>query len=87
VSITDRLPVAQTQTPACPGRLTPREWEESDARRRERRDRPDRPYGRDISPTARLITGSMLAVLVVGMIVVTVLGLVEVLDLFPPPSP
>jgi hypothetical protein len=68
-----------------PGRLTPREWAESDARRKERRADLANPYGRPMPRAARIVVAWLLSVALAAVVVVTILGLSGVLDVFPSP--
>ena len=69
-----------------PARLTPREWAESDARRRQRREDLQNPYGRSLSPRTRIVLGWILALAALAAVVASILGLGGVLDIFPPPA-
>ena len=65
---------------------SPKDWAEEEARRKERREPLDNPYGRPVSPMTRRVLGWILVALVVAMIVTTVLGLLGVIGIFAAPS-
>jgi hypothetical protein len=56
------------------GRYLPREWEESEARRRERRQRSHDPFGRSPSRRSRLVVGTILGLGAVALVVYAFLG-------------
>ena len=64
-----------------PGNMTPRQWEENEARRRERRQRANNPDGRQVSERAQTIVASIVAILFVGLIVYAILGWLGVIPI------
>jgi hypothetical protein len=64
-----------------PGDMTPREWEENEARRRERRERADHPHGRPVSEGARTVVAAIVAILFLGLIAYAILGWLGVIPI------
>ena len=63
---------------------TPNDWAEEEARRQESLARVSNPHGRSPSRATRMILGWILAIAAIAMILVTVLGLIGVVDIFQP---
>lgn len=58
--------------------MTPNDWAETEARRRERVGRADVPHGRDMSSRSRAVTAWILGILAVALMVYALLGLTGV---------
>jgi hypothetical protein len=54
--------------------MTPNDWAETEARRAERAERADSPYGREISPGSRRIAGWILGLAALALVVYAILG-------------
>ena len=65
---------------------TPNDWAEEEARRFEVREALDSPYGTSLSRRSRRIMGWVLALILIGMMTLTLLGLLGVIDVFNPPA-
>ena len=60
--------------------MTPNDWAETEARRAERAERADNPYGREISGGSRRVVGRILGLAAVALIVYAVLGWLGVIS-------
>jgi hypothetical protein len=54
--------------------MTPNDWAETEARREERAQRADSPYGRQISGGSRRVVGWILGLVALALIVYAILG-------------
>ena len=54
--------------------MTPNDWAETEARREERAQRADNPYGREMSGRSRLIVGWILGIAALAPVTYAVLG-------------
>ena len=61
---------------------TPNDWAEEEARRRERHERVHNPHGRELGANSRLALQIILGLALGVMVVVTVLGLLGIVDIF-----
>ena len=66
--------------------MTPNDWEEAEARRRERRERVHNPHGRELGPRTRAILGWLLVALVVALLAFAALAMLGVIQI-PVPAP
>jgi hypothetical protein len=60
--------------------MTPNDWAETEARRAERAERADNPYGREISGGSRRVVGWILGVAALALVVYAVLGLLGIIN-------
>jgi hypothetical protein len=60
--------------------MTPNDWAETEARRAEREQRADNPYGREISGESRRVVGWILGLAALALVVYTILGLLGIID-------
>jgi hypothetical protein len=54
--------------------MTPNDWVEMEARRRERRERVHNPHGRELGARSRAVAAAVLGIAAVGLVVYVVLG-------------
>jgi hypothetical protein len=60
--------------------MTPNDWAETEARRAERAERADNPYGREISGGSRRVVGWILGLAALALVVYAVLGLLGIIN-------
>ncbi len=58
--------------------MTPNDWAETEARREERAQRADHPYGREISAGSRRVVGWILGLAALALIVYAILGWLDI---------
>jgi hypothetical protein len=60
--------------------MTPNDWAETEARRAERAERADNPYGREISGGSRRVVGWILGLAALALVVYAVLGSLGIIN-------
>jgi hypothetical protein len=61
--------------------MTPNDWAETEARRAERAQRADNPYGREMSGGSRRVVGWILGVAALALVAYAILALLGIVNL------